>query len=400
MSPIAPSAWHHFLYSSAVGVYYRHIRVIGREHLPSGGPVLYAMLHRNGAIDGMVYHAVFPRATFLISTQLNRSLFGRLVFTGIPVARDKDQEERRDNAASLARCVDQLTSGGELAIFPEGTSDLGPRHLPFKRGIAGILARALSAGALVTVVPVGLFYQAPERFRSDATVVIGRSVDTSLDPSLDQTERADVLMERISFALEALGVNVATDEELARIERLAATVSDGDAGRYYRTLKTLERSPLPVPLATEWQRVEQAIDRGEVATAYGVPVFSKRGMLWSLAWFLVQAPVVAAAALANLPPLAAGWWSGRRFADARNTIALWRALIGFPVFVLWLLVVAGITLALRRPMILASYVLLTILGLVLYPELVERWARLRNQLRAQALRPAYESVRSWLENHG
>jgi 1-acyl-sn-glycerol-3-phosphate acyltransferase len=399
MNAIAPSAWYHFLYSSVTRVYYRRIRVIGREHIPSGGPVLYAMLHRNGAVDGMVYHVVFCRATFLISIQLTRSLFGRLFFTGIPVARGTDLGDRSSNAASLARCVDQLVAGGELAILPEGTSDLGPRHLPFKRGIAVILARALSAGAPVTVVPVGLFYQAPEGFRSDVTVVVGPPVDTFLERSLGQAEREDVLMQRITHALEALGVNVGTDEELARIERLAAAASAGEANRYYRTLKRLERSPLPVSLAAEWQRVEHAIDCGELATAYGAPVFSQRRPLWSLAWLMLQAPLTGVAALANLPPLAAGWWAGRRCADARNTIALWRVLIGFPAFVIWLLVVAGVALALRRPIVMAGYVLLTVAGLVLYPELIERWARLRNLFRTQALRPAYDSVRSWLETH-
>jgi 1-acyl-sn-glycerol-3-phosphate acyltransferase len=399
MKSIAPSGWYHFLYTLMARIYYRRIRAIGREHLPSGGPVLYAMLHRNGAIDGMIYHVAFPRATFLISTQLTRSLFGRLFFTGIPVARDTDEGDRRINAASLARCVEQLIARGELAIFPEGTSDLGPRHLPFKPGVAVILSRALSAGAPVTVIPVGLFYQQPERFRSDATVVVGPPVDTSLDPGLDRTERVEVLMQRITHALEGLGVNVDTAEDLTRIERLAATASDGDAERYYRTLKGLEQSPLPAPICDEWQRLEQSIDHGEIATAYGAPVFSKRGTLWSLAWLMIQAPLTGAAMLANLPPLAAGWWAGRRFADARNTIALWRMLIGFPVLCLWLLIVVAITLALGRPLVLAGYVLLSAAGLVLFPELVERWARLRNQLRAQAIRPAYESVRSWLETH-
>ncbi len=399
MSAITPSGWYRFLYTSIARVYYRRIRAIGREHIPAGGAVLYAMLHRNGAVDGMVYHVVFPRATFLISTQLIRSLFGRLFFTGIPVVRGTDQGERDANAASLARCVDQLAAGGQLAIFPEGTSDLGPRHLPFKRGIAVILTRALSAGTPVTVLPVGIFYQAPERFRSDVTVVVGPPVDTSLDPSRGQAEHVDVLIQRITHALEELGVNVGTEGELARIERLAATASDGDANRYYRTLKVLERSPLPDPLLAEWQRVEHAIDRGELATAYGAPVFSRRGVLWSLAWILVQAPLTGAAALANLPPLAAGWWAGRHFADARNTIALWRGLIGFPVFGLWLLAVAGVALALRRPSALAGYVLLTAAGLVLYPETIERWARLRNQLRARDLRRAWNSVRCWLQRY-
>ena len=262
-----------------------------------------------------------------------------------------------------------------------------------------ILARALSAGAPVTVLPVGLFYRAPERFRSEVTVVVGPPVDTFLDPGLSKGEREDVLMGRVTQALETLGVNVGSAEELAHIERLAAMASEGDAGLYYRSLKTLEQNPLPAPLSADGQRIEQAIERGELAMAYGAPVFSRRGPLWSIAWLLVQAPLTAAAALANFPPLAAAWWAGRRFSDARNTIALWRVLIGFPAFAAWLLAVAGAAVAMRRPLIAAGYALLTALGLVLYPELIERWARLRNHVRARAVRPAYENIRSWVQTH-
>lgn len=398
MKDNAPTGWYRFLYSSFVLLYYRRLHVLGREHLPAGGAVLYAMLHRNGAIDGMVYHCAFRQAVFLISTQLTRSLFGRLVFTGIPIARAADSDDRGGNPVAVQRCVDHLVAGGELGILPEGTSDLGPRHLPFKPGIAVILGRARAAGAQVTVLPVGVFYQAPDRFRSDVTVVVGPPVEAQ--PATDP-------MESITRALEDLGVNVETAEELARIERLATVAAEGDPGLYYRTLKRLERNPLPAaPVAVaapagvtaDWQGIEDAIRQGEVATAYGAPVFSKRGALWSFAWLTIQAPLTGAAALLNLPPLAAGWWAGRRLADARNTIALWRALIGLPAFGLWIVAVAGIALALGRPALLAGYVLLTAAGLVLYPELIERWARLRNRFRAQAFRPAWERVRAWLEN--
>ena len=74
-------------------------------------------------------------------------------------------------------------------ILPEGTSDLGPRHLPFKPGVARILERALSAGANVTVVPVGIFYTAADAFRSDVTVVHGPRIATDLPRCATERER-------------------------------------------------------------------------------------------------------------------------------------------------------------------------------------------------------------------
>ena len=93
---------------------------------------------------------------------------------------------------------------------------------------------------------------------------------------------------------------------------------------------------------------------------------------------LVQAPLVAAGALANLPVLLGAWLAGRRFADARNTIALWRLLAGLPLFALWAATVAIASVASGRPLLAVLWGLLTALALRLWPELVARRVRLRN----------------------
>jgi len=171
-------------------VYYRRVRVVDTrevvaEREPARAATLYVGLHRNGAVDGLIYKRVFPRATFLISSQLTRSALGRIFFTGIPVTRANDVGDRSMNAVSLDRCVAHLVAGGELFVLPEGTSHLGPRHLPFRTGVSRILERALTAGAIVTVVPVGIFYSAADAFRSGVTVVRGPDVDVSLLNELD-----------------------------------------------------------------------------------------------------------------------------------------------------------------------------------------------------------------------
>src|SRR5690349_10533634 len=196
--------WSRTICRAVSGVYYRRIHLVGREHLPHGaGPILYVGLHRNGAIDGMVYKRLFPRATFLVAARLLSSAFRRLFFTGIPVTREKDgmsAADRRANAAALEACARELILGRELFVLPEGTSDLGPRHLPFKPGVAKILQRALAAGARVTVIPVAIFYERPEAFRSDVTVVVGPRIPTTLAAELSESRRVATLMARITSA--------------------------------------------------------------------------------------------------------------------------------------------------------------------------------------------------------
>jgi 1-acyl-sn-glycerol-3-phosphate acyltransferase len=224
--------WYRTIYRVVSDVYYRRIHLVGREHLPRGsGPILYVGLHRNGAIDGMVYKRLFPRATFLIAARLLSSAFRRLFFTGIPVTREKDRmsaADRSANATALAACARELIAGREVFVLPEGTSDLGPRHLPFKPGVAKILEHALAAGARVTVIPVAIFYERPEAFRSDVRVVVGPPIPTVLAAELSKRRRVAVLMTRITSALETIGLNAESTAELSRIETCATLAIDSD----------------------------------------------------------------------------------------------------------------------------------------------------------------------------
>lgn len=390
-----PGRWHHLVATLLVRSYFRRVAVVHRDRLPRGGPVLYVGLHRNGAIDGAVYKTVLPRATFLIAAQLVRSAFGRLFFAGIPVARPGDADDPSGNATALAACVAHLTAGGELFVMPEGTSDLGPRHRPFKTGAARILSDALARGAPVTVIPVGIFYTCPDGFRSDVSVVVGEPVATELSTGLDAADRVAELHGRMTGALESLGVNVDTADALQRLERLAAVAAEGDPARQYVALKRLERLDPPDAVAAAWRRLEAAAQEGRLATERAVPVFSRRGALWSAGWLALQAPLVALAALVNAVPLAAAAIAGRRLADARNTVTLWRLLVGAPVGAAWIAAVGLAAVLTGEPWLALGYGATSAAGLALYPELLARWPRFRNA-RARAPHADFETVRAWL----
>jgi 1-acyl-sn-glycerol-3-phosphate acyltransferase len=72
------SRWHRICHRLCAWIYYERITVLYPERLIKEGPVLYVGLHRNGAVDGFIYHQAVPRGVFLISTQLRRHFFSRL----------------------------------------------------------------------------------------------------------------------------------------------------------------------------------------------------------------------------------------------------------------------------------------------------------------------------------
>jgi hypothetical protein len=365
-------------------------------------PVLYLGLHRNGAVDGFLYKSAFPRAVFLISRQLVRSWFARLFFTGIPVTRDKDEPEpstRRDNSRPIAVAVDHLVAGGDLFVFPEGTSDLGPRHLPFKPGAAKVLAAAMERGVTPAVLPLGIFYESAPTFRSDVCIIVGAPIDLGQCAAIeDQRSKVAALMNCITTALEAIAVEAADADALRRIETLAAFADEDMGEARWRAQRALATQTLPAPVNERWRHLVHEIDARRTAVdRAGIPRFSRRGAIWNASWIGVQLLIVALALIANLIPLVAARLGGKRLSDAPNTIAIWRILIGAPVTAAWWLGVAIAAIALRSTWLVPAYAAITLVGLVAYPELCTRWPKLSNAFR-NASRDDVAAIAGWVRD--
>jgi 1-acyl-sn-glycerol-3-phosphate acyltransferase len=359
------TAWHSFLARILARAYFNRITLLFPERLPASGPVLYLGLHRNGAVDGFVYASVLPRATFLISTQLRKSLLGRLIFSGIEVVRRKDEGDPKANEEALGRCREHLTSGGALVVFPEGTSTLGPRHLPFKSGAARILCDTLATGGPITVVPLAITYEAPASFRSNVEVAVGPGIPTDLPDSMTAEDRLCEMRRRMTIALEETGVNVDSEATQEKIQKLAYASTLATPRSYHQSLKTFEKA-IPGPIERDWVELEPQLRGRTLLTHQGIPLFPmKHAWLYVLALF-VTGPLVVAGGLVNFVPLLGAWLAGRTFADAPNVVSLWRILVGVPLVFLWMAGVLAASILLHQPLAFGAYLLLTLVAGWLY----------------------------------
>lgn len=396
--------WYRLLSQLLVFLYYHRVRVLNAHLLPNSGPVVFVALHRNGAVDGYVYKSLLPRANFLISVQLRRSRIGRLFFGGIEVARSKDRTsgkspETTDNTAVIGSCAEYIRQGGALLILPEGTSDLGHRHLPFHKGAARILSQLKEQGSPVTVVPLGIHYERAWAWQSDVEVVVGAPISTSLPDGISPAAHVQVFHERIANALEALSFQSEDAETYSRRERIAYAATLGSERSYFTALKALE-SGLPEAEA-QALRLDDAIlnsTKGRGLWLHqGVPLVPV-DHAWAYPLILVfLLPLVSLACLFNAPPLLCAWWAGRRFSDARNTIALWRLLAGFPCLAIWAtLLLAAALLANALPLWIA-YLAISMLGLKSVRRIKKLAVSLHNWIMAPGLRSTLLNWRESLE---
>jgi 1-acyl-sn-glycerol-3-phosphate acyltransferase len=388
--------WYTSLHWLCARTYFEQITVLHLPHLPESGPTLYVGLHRNGAVDGFVYQQVLPRAIFLISTQLRRSFFARLFFHGIAVARKGDEEDRSQNDDALRECLQLLTGGGELFIFPEGTSSLGPRHLPFKSGAARLALDALDRGIPLRIIPLGIHYERAWAFRSKVEVVIGKPIATEFPPDSSNLAHLKEIKQRITTALESVGTNFSSTATQEDAQRIASAAALRTPCSYFSALKSLE-SGVPEPLLYHWRELTPQITARCVLLYQDVPLFPVGPCTLTLLPLLALGPLVLAGALVNAPPLFLGWLAARKFADGQNVIALWRILVGLPAFLVWFAIV-NLSLAFFANWAwVIAYTLLTVAALKLLSPAqklaVATWNGLTHQDLAPRVKEFHQSVR-------
>jgi hypothetical protein len=308
------------------GFYFGRIGVYGAA-LPAGGaaaPRLIVSSHRNGAIDGYLLLRAFPAAQFLIAVQLLRHPLLRLLFTGIPVVRDKDRARygvRREAFADPveAGCA-HLRAGGDLVVFPEGSSEWGHCPLPYQRGAARMACALLAEGVAVQVIPVGLHYAQPDRFRSRAELLIGPPVRLP-PPGPEQTQRQweTEAHAAIGRALDQVSVDCPDPAAFAAAERQAA-IEASHGGSYAEALVAAQQGRAAAPTAAA----------------------ARRSYPWD--WLLAGC-----FALLFAPVLLIGRYAGGK-ADARNTVSFFRIAGGFVAAWLWLPLLLGLTVWHPLPM--------------------------------------------------
>jgi 1-acyl-sn-glycerol-3-phosphate acyltransferase len=364
--------------SAALRLFFRRIETYGADRVPPGEPLIFVLNHPNGLIDpALVFCALPRRISFLAkSTLFTMPVLGPLLRTveALPVYRRVDAAADVSlNRLTFRRCRELLRRNRCIAIFPEGRSHNETSLLPVKTGAARIALGALSAGdgdeqtgrhaggsfgpaadgetggaggaqsaaagdglsavagggipGGLKIVPVGLYYTAKTRFRSEALIRFGEpfAVEPAAPDGDGEPPREAVveLSQRVERALRDVTLNVPDDEELeavVRAEQLFSSIYESLDVRQplsaefelrRRFAETLTRSPRPLSRRVEDLRArlreyEDDLSRfGIVPENLSVLAHSRwyvfRHFLLRLGVLLLLSPLVLAGAALHLP---------------------------------------------------------------------------------------------------
>ena len=399
--------------------FFERIEVRHPERVSRMGPVLLCINHPNNLIDSLLVGAVLPRKVHYLATAalFQHPLIARFLVAleVIPVYRRADDPDKIGRSmAMFAACEQALDSGRLIAIYPEGATRAEAHVQRIKTGAARIaLGYEARAPGRLTVVPVGLSFEARKRFRGRVLVSFGEPVDVSSYLAVYREEPAKAL-HTLTTAIQA-----AMEREVVHVERIDTATLTRAVDELYRGERerelwqerglsgrridpfTLSRSIAdaiehfrgqdPERIERLWQRIlgyhaglaayrlrdeavrsrlERTEERQQVARSWqtiaGLPLFAY------------------GAAVNFLPYYLPGWLAGRmsRRQTDYATIRLLASVVAFPLF--WALETSLVGWAAGLRWALAFFLSLPLGGVIAYRYLVGT-GRLRHQLRFGAL---------------
>ena len=216
-----------WLLGLAVRVFFRRIEVVGLEHVPRDGPVIFCGNHPNSLLDPVLITVFCGRIVHFAAKDVlfkSRPLRPVLRAMGaVPVQRRKDHADGQlDNQSAFDALFDVLATGRAMGIFPEGISHNESQLQGLKTGAARI-ALGLDKkypDVPVRLVPCGLNYIHRHRFRSSVLVQFGEPITVTRAWRAASTEdsraAARDLTGVIDEGMRALTVN-AEDWETLRV---------------------------------------------------------------------------------------------------------------------------------------------------------------------------------------
>ena len=199
-------------------VFFRKIYYTGRNKIPKGKPIIFAVNHPTAFIDPVISGTyINPTVHFIVRGDIFNSKIVRAILSSLkmyPIFRFRDGfSSLKNNHATMDFCYKLLKDGKNILILAEGQTKHEKRLRPIQKGTARMAFGAIEKyGELdIVVVPIGVNYTDSNQFRSEVMMKVGESLYLKdLMPVYHENPRKAVkqLTDSISDELKKLVIHV------------------------------------------------------------------------------------------------------------------------------------------------------------------------------------------------
>ena len=193
--------------------------------VPASGPLIFVANHRNMILDaGMVRYSCGRHLYYIAKHTLFTNKIMGFIFrqaNGIPIYRKEDDPSMTSKNQDSFREVYKLFEDGKcLNIFPEGVSIASSSLLKIKTGAARMALNAEIKNNFslnIKIVPVGINYSNPSRFKSEVFIEYGNPITIANYKDISSNNEKDAIT-KITEKIEESLLEVTTNLSFIELE--------------------------------------------------------------------------------------------------------------------------------------------------------------------------------------
>ena len=289
----------------AIRIFYGKIIVQGLENVPKDGPLLIASNHPNGFLEPIIMACLFPRPLhFMVRGDVFNKKWLRPILLStnqLPIFRFKDGfSALRQNDACLKAANDALDDDAAIILFIEGGTKDIKKLRPFQKGLSRMAHHYMTEGKKnkdIRVLPVGINFVAPSKWRSTVFLNVGESISAKDSFNDDDNPKEGILglTKKLYGLIEPMVFHVDDDSKQDDLNQALSM-----------KVRPIEQKFWPiVRKGDEWssfKEVSNKINNGEKLESKMLP---ERSSILSKVFSLLLSPLGIIAFVFNLPPLIA-----------------------------------------------------------------------------------------------
>ena len=211
--------WRYMVVKTGLLFFYKNIKVVGKENLPKGKPILITPNHQNALIDALLIEGYVPGTMFALtrsgafSTKFMNWFLRSLNMLPVYRVRDGLSSVTKNNAI-FELCITYLKEKHSVLIFPEANHDLRRRVRPLSKGFTRIAfdAELKHNWELdLQILPVGINYTEHRRSRNDIRIVYGKPISIKKYKEIyeiDERKAANQLKSDVSDEMKKIVMHV------------------------------------------------------------------------------------------------------------------------------------------------------------------------------------------------
>jgi 1-acyl-sn-glycerol-3-phosphate acyltransferase len=200
--------------------FYGDIRVVGKERIPTRGPLLIAVNHQNALVDSLIVGWVVPRRIAMTAkaTLADNPLIALVfrILRVVPLRRVSDEArklngspvDRSRNREAFSEIINLLGQSGAILIFPEGKSHNEFGLEPLKTGLARLALQARDEGGIkgIRILPLGLVFEDKGTPGTAVGARVGQVIEMDSWPGTDHSALTDEIANRLRAVSEVAGL--------------------------------------------------------------------------------------------------------------------------------------------------------------------------------------------------